>query len=293
MIIDKNVNIKINNYCIKHYKNLGYDVKEYDEITIPIEHLMQSSHQMIHVKCDICGKEKKIQYRRYLLSFNNGGYYCCSNCKKGKIDKKIKDIYGVDNIFQNYEIKNNIKKKNVEKYGDESFIRSSFKEFILNKYSTLNIIEVDYEKGEYVLKCDKCGTIYRINKKNFMSRIKYKTILCTICNPINRHVSGYEIQLQDFIKNNYDGEIIFNSRKIIPPLELDIYIPELQVAFEFNGTYWHNDNFKNLNYHDNKSNRCKENNIKLLHVWEKDWRYNIDEIKSIILKHLNNEKIKI
>lgn len=269
MIIDKTVDININNYCIKHYKDLGYVVKEHDVISVPIEHLLPTSHHIINVKCDICGKEKKLQYRRYLLSFNNGGYYCCSNCQKIKMDKTVKHIYGFDNVFQNDEIKEKIKKTNTERYGNESFLRSSFKKFVIDKYSNLNIIDVDYDKNEYILKCDKCGSIYRINKKVFITRKnKYKTILCTVCNPVDNHTSGYEIQLQDFIKTHYNGIIILNSRKIIPPLELDIYLPELQIAFEFNGTYWHSEKFRKLDYHDNKSNRCKDNNIKLLHVWE-------------------------
>ena len=84
MILDKIIRIKINNYCINHYRKIGYIINEYDIIDIPVEHLMTTSHQIINVKCDVCGKEKKLQYRRYLLSFNNGGYYACSTCGRKK-----------------------------------------------------------------------------------------------------------------------------------------------------------------------------------------------------------------
>ena len=144
MIIDKTVDININNYCIKHYKDLGYVVKEHDVISVPIEHLLPTSHHIINVKCDICGKEKKLQYRRYLLSFNNGGYYCCSNCQKIKMDKTVKHIYGFDNVFQNDEIKEKIKKTNTERYGNESFLRSSFKKFVKETYNKEDIKFSDF-----------------------------------------------------------------------------------------------------------------------------------------------------
>ena len=163
----------------------------------------------------------------------------------------------------------------------------------MDKYSDLNIIDVDYDKNEYILKCDKCGSIYRINKKVFTMRLnKYKTIICTACNPIDNHISGQEIQLQDFIKDNYDDEIILNSRKIISPLELDIYLPKIKLAFEFNGTYWHSEIFRDINYHKNKLEKCKEKNIELIHIWEEDWNKKRDEIKLMILDVMNRKLIK-
>lgn len=52
--------------------------------------------------------------------------------------------------------------------------------------------------------------------------------------------SKAEIEVKEYIKSIYSGEIIDNSRKIIAPYELDIYLPELKLAFEYDGTYWHN-----------------------------------------------------
>src|SRR5574343_163227 len=101
-------------------------------------------------------------------------------------------------------------------------------------------------------------------KKLFIMRLnKYKTILCTICNPMNRHISGQEIQLQDFIKSIYNEKIIYNNRKIIYP---------------------HSHMFKNIDYHKNKTEKCKEKNINLVHIWENEWTKNKEEIKSNIIK---------
>ena len=41
------------------------------------------------------------------------------------------------------------------------------------------------------------------------------------------------------IKNNID--FLKNTRKQIPPYEIDIYIPSLKVGFEINGNFWHSE----------------------------------------------------
>ena len=43
-------------------------------------------------------------------------------------------------------------------------------------------------------------------------------------------------QIYEFIKSIYAGDVICDTRKVISPLELDIYIPDLRIAIEFDGT---------------------------------------------------------
>lgn len=62
---------------------------------------------------------------------------------------------------------------------------------------------------------------------------------CPICNPYLGRFSILEKQIVDYIKFLNIENIIENSKKIIPPLELDIFLPEKKLAIEFNGTYWH------------------------------------------------------
>jgi hypothetical protein len=99
--------------------------------------------------------------------------------------------------------------------------------------------------------------------------------------------------LVQFIKTVYDGEIILNCNDIISPKHLDIYLPDLKIAFEFNGLYWHNELFKNSTYHKDKTDKCLEMGIKLIHIWEDDWIYKNDIIKSRIRNILNQNTKKI
>lgn len=81
-------------------------------------------------------------------------------------------------------------------------------------------------------------------------------------------ISAKEKDIVDCIKNNYQGTIIENTKKIIYPKELDIYIPDLNLAIEFNGHYFHSLALKPKDYHYNKSKMCREKGIRLIHIYE-------------------------
>jgi hypothetical protein len=102
-----------------------------------------------------------------------------------------------------------------------------------------------------------------------------------------------EKDLLNFIKENYNSVIIENDKKIINPYELDIYLPDLNLAFEFNGLYWHNELNKPNNYHKMKTDLCLEKGIHLVHIYEDDWVYKQGIVKSMILNKLNKTKYKI
>ena len=90
MILTKEVEIKLNAQNIRHYRNLGYKCNTHDEICVKIEHLSEGSNYKVNVKCDKCGKEKKLTYHKYIRNINRGGYYSCSNkCSIEKNEKKM------------------------------------------------------------------------------------------------------------------------------------------------------------------------------------------------------------
>lgn len=106
-----------------------------------------------------------------------------------------------------------------------------------------------------------------------------------------------EIELCEYIKLIYSGIVLENARNIIGKKELDIYLPDLKLAFEYDGEYWHKKKeLEYPGYHEDKNNRCKEVGIKLLHITHKDWIKNQDETKSKIKETIktleNNEAFK-
>lgn len=102
----------------------------------------------------------------------------------------------------------------------------------------------------------------------------------------NSTTSSYEDELVTFIKTIYSGQIIRNTRGVIHPYELDIYLPDKKIAIEFNGNYWHSNLFHNSKYHQNKSLNCMSSGVRLIHIFEYEW--NDDRQKEKIKMYLYN-----
>jgi hypothetical protein len=183
-----------------------------------------------------------------------------------KRKETIYDKYGTD-IFKN-EI---FRKSNYEIAKDSNYL-----EYLNNNISLFN--------------CLSCGNNFEISTDNYYSRKRTNIPLCTVCNPIGDSQSIKEKQLFEFISSIYNGEIIKSYRN---GLEIDIYLPDLKLGFEFNGLYWHSDKYRNKNYHLDKTNHFKERGIRIIHIWEDDWVYKRDIMESQIKNWLGLTECKI
>jgi len=245
-------------------------------------------------------KSKSTCYKKY------GVYYSAQYEKvKQKQKQTILEKYGCEFISQNKKIKEKILNTNIKKFGVKNVLllpenkekaklnfQKNFIQDTIKKYKDIKIIDADINQKSFKIECIK-GHEYIISYKLFYSRNLFNTELCTICNPIEKHISGLEFQLLDFITQNYNKEIITNTKKIISPLELDIYLPELKLAFEFNGLFWHNELNKENNYHLIKTEECEKQGIQLIHIYEDDWMYKKEIIKSMILNKIGKTPDKI
>lgn len=144
-----------------------------------------------------------------------------------------------------------------------------------NLYSYNNTIYVN-SVTQVNIECKKHGEFYQKAGNHLLGKG------CAKCRK-----SLKEEALLKFVQSVYEGEIVVNSRKIISPLELDIYLPELKVAIEFNGIYFHSDKFPNaVNKQSNKTKMCDALGIRLIHVFEDDWEYKQEVVCNLITNAL-------
>lgn len=229
-------------------------------------------------------------------------YSQTDECKL-KVEKTNLERYGT-NYSNTQEYKDSIKFTNLERYGVEYYtkteeyrIYSKSKKESLTKLKYENLIGEKYKVSLYesnnfrIFHLD-CGIEFSINRDVLYSRIFTGVELCTECFPVNSHQSYMEIEMQEFL-NNLGISYEVKNKKILNGLELDIFIPDMNIAIEMNGVYWHSEIYMADNYHINKTSLCKENGIQLLHIWEDDWKYKRNIVKSIILNKLRLVKSNI
>lgn len=101
--------------------------------------------------------------------------------------------------------------------------------------------------------------------------------------------SDIEIELKAFLKSCIQCEILTGARNILPSgKELDIYIPELKLAIEMNGVYFHSTKFRpDPKYHLNKTEEAEALGIKLIHIFSDEWLKKKELVKSRLQAILN------
>jgi len=190
MLITKKINIKIANKNIEHFNNLGYHSKNGDIIEVNTEDLMRTSKYKIKVVCDICGKEKEIQYQSYFKQHENQTYDTCQKCKTVKRKKTMLKKYGVEHALQSKDLMNKAKNTMLERYGVEF---------------SANSIEIQ-EKNKKTIK-EKYGVEYITQSEEFKDnskkskKEKYN----------NEHYNNYN-QIKKTKKEIYNDEY-YNNRK--------------------------------------------------------------------------------
>lgn len=232
--------------------------------------------------------------------------------KQKAIDTWNKNL-GVDNPSKSDKVKQKVKKTNLEKFGVEYISQlDSTKKSLSSKMKEnrdymsickrehisdnlefkVNHLDITFlnikEMSIYEFFCHKCESEFIINKNNLNDRLKHKNTVCTNCNKVGSMDSDSERMLYEFVKEIYNGLVLKNDRTILNGKELDIYLPDIKLAIEFNGIYWHSEIYKERDYHFNKSKLCNDKDITLIHIWEDDWINKEDLVKFNILNMINS-----
>jgi hypothetical protein len=123
--------------------------------------------------------------------------------------------------------------------------------------------------------------------KNHFHDISYsnwqKGERCGICSPKFSRPEKEILKVLGLCLQNTD--IIENDRTLISPYELDIAIPEKEIAIEYCGLYWHSElSGKDRNYHLNKLNECTRRGYCLITIFEDEWL----NYKDVVISRLKN-----
>jgi transcription elongation factor Elf1 len=253
-------------YCGRHFeRSIGYILKAKDTPLISCgcqsdktyyyegDYYGDNKHKLITLHPNIVNQDRKAIFECGLC-----GNHFESSCKS--ISKNIVNCCGCSNPL-------------------------SFNKGDLIGKSSIEVIEPNHIKDchgkiKSIFKCPKCEKPFE--SLNTLVRNNY--VRHCGC---DKFVSNPEREVRDFIQEIYDHEIVTNSKAIINNRELDIFLPQANLAIEVNGLYWHNSEEKETTYHLDKTNRCKELGIDLIHIFSHNWTNKQDICKDIIKKRLN------
>ena len=163
--------------------------------------------------------------------------------------------------------------------------RASTTESFIEKAKKVHGDKYDYSKIEYTnsltkvcIICPQHGEFWQ-TPSNHINPTRPRN--CPKCHAIT---SKKEDELYEFVSSLIgEDKVLRNCRNVIPPLELDIYIPSLSIAIEFDGLRWHSEEFEaSPTYHLDKTNLCNEKGIRLIHIFEDEWDLKQDVVKSIL-----------
>jgi hypothetical protein len=203
---------------------------------------------------------------------------------KGRMKTTFLEKYGVDNPSKNADIVEKIKTKAIERFAaDKESILSKRRETNIKKYgatsnknshidaeSLKRMKDLDWLTHQHF---DLKKPISQIANELGISATPLRLFLdANNVSAVRHSTSQAEQELKSFIAENYSGTIYENDRTVLLGKELDIYIPELKLAFELNGVFWHSESKgKNKFYHLEKTQQCQEKNIKLVHIYDTEW----------------------
>ena len=137
-----------------------------------------------------------------------------------------------------------------------------------------------YSNINFISACDNVSIVCKKHGEfNQIAHVHYNGSGCQRC--ANSSSKG-ESEIFELISQHYP-DAQQRVRDVIAPMELDIYIPSLRLAIEYNGEYWHSVAQKGKNYHLNKRHACESAGVRLISVCETDWKTKQERVERIII----------
>jgi hypothetical protein len=269
-----------------------------------------------------CGPAGKCETAR--LSVSNNCIIAAQNwdkeAAKNKRENTNKEKYGVINIGQTatakkahhalYQDKNKVQKilngmqaNCLKKYGVKNV--ALIPEIALKRAETKknNMMEKFGRTHETQLHISNENYKILSNKELFTEallqygRIGLADKLSVSASTISRHHDQFDLNIIIPFSSSYEMEIVSwltslsivveKDRSICKPKEIDMLMKDYNLAIEFNGLYHHVESSgKDKYYHFNKTKKCFEQGIQLLHIFEDEWINKKQICKSIVSAYL-------
>ncbi len=215
---------------------------------------------------------------------------------KRRLETNI-EKYGVENPSSLKEVREKVKNTNLQKYGVEYPNQSDVCKDKMRKTSFERFGYTNAAKSPEIQKKMKETTLTRYGVENAMQNIsvQLKQFYTTVENG-NMYETKPEKEINEWVQSlGFKTEKKFISDKEENKKQIDIYIPELRIGIEFNGLYWHSEANKKIdsNYHLRATNLCKKYDIRLIQIFEHEWKERKEQVKSFLKSALQKNEVVV
>lgn len=210
---------------------------------------------------------------------------------KDKVKKTCVERYGVEYVSMVDEFKAKKEKTMMERYGGKSplsdeRVKERAKTTLKENYGVDSALQSPIIMARMKKTCKE-----RYGSEHAMANDEIKT------KSIQARLDKYGTLISKFGKKQSEITSWINSKGfdfrpdvlILEGKELDLYDPRQQLALEYCGLYWHNENSpqpRTRSYHYDKWRMCRAKGIQLLTIFDDEWNYKTEIIKSVILSKL-------
>lgn len=266
--------------------------------------------------CLVCNKPLKItNFKRGYLS-----NWCSQECRNN--DKTYIEYFKTKlNVFDRQTARTKREQTNLEKYGcSYQMQREEVKKIVsfknknnintihnsrktwLEKYGTVTPQNLHIPKESLIIleSKDELEKMYAAYSSETIAE-KLQCSPSTVLNYFRKHgikidnSSKFNKEVIEFVSKNTNDFIKENDRKILEGKEIDVLIPSMNFGIECHGLYWHSLNSDELHekkYHLQKHLLATQKGIKLIQIFEDEWKNRRNACENIIMSCLGvNQKI--
>lgn len=203
--------------------------------------------------------------------------------------------FGVKSYAETQEFKDKIIASNMKRYGVPFFFclkteqGKTLYESILAKY---DCHIVDYtNRYKFTYRCDKCGNVMDDAWIFINSRDANDVTPCWHCVPKRPFRSFDEMAMDDYVKS-LGMETEHHERNFLGEYGADIVVKSKKVAIEYDGIFWHSDEYRPADYHIMKTRLAEEMGYALIHVFSDEWDTRKGIVKDNIRRILGVKSVR-
>ncbi len=233
--------------------------------------------------------------------------------------------YGVDNRFQLSAVKKKIEQSNLERRGVSNpqmcqLVRAKTIATNIERYGVSHLLPIGVGennpmKQRNVVWMSRLSKMRQADQNLVQGKLLYMAVLndqhlieCAECGKVFSTPVLYgscqcqekrlEKQVVDFI-SSLGISVKRRDRKVLNGQEIDIFCPDQNIGFEFDGVFWHSEQQllkRSVNprrYHLDKTKKCAAAGITLFHIFENEWKQQQNIVKSMISVRLGKVQRKI